>query len=69
MATRKTVMLACDNPKCDAEFEHTKSDPAPGYHFGRGIWVFGGGGPIPPFYACSEKCVVPALLHMVEFHS
>lgn len=66
MALEKVTMMSCDNPDCDYREEHTKEEPASGYHLGRGYWVLGGGGPIPATYAHSLECVVPALQHMMD---
>lgn len=66
MGKRKVDMEYCDNPKCDYAEEVSKDSPASGYHFGRGYWVLGGGGPIPPFYAHHEDCIVPAMQAVIE---
>lgn len=58
--------MACDNPNCLNRYEHTKDDPAPGYHLGKGFWVEGGGGPIPATYACSAVCIAPAILETIR---
>lgn len=64
MSIRKTTMIECDNPRCSSEYEHTKEDPAPGYHL-KGYWVLAGGGPIPATYACSQPCVGAAVEHII----
>lgn len=57
----------CDNPNCDYEEEVNRDDPAAtGYHFMRGYYVLAGGGPIPPFYAHSEDCIVPAMRAVMD---
>ena len=66
MSTRKATLIECDSPSCDTEYEHTKSEPAPGYHLGRGYWVFAGGGPIPATYACSADCIQAAVDHNIN---
>jgi len=66
MAKSKVTMERCDNPACDYQEVVTKDEPAVGYHFGRGYWVLGGGGPIEPFYAHDDQCVLPALLAVME---
>jgi hypothetical protein len=66
VTTRKVTMLECDNPGCSNEYEHSKDDPAPGYHLGKGYWIVGGGGPIPATYACSPECITPAVLHNIS---
>lgn len=60
-------MIECDNPSCNNAYPHTKDDPAPGYHLGKGEWCNAGGGPIPAFYACDIECVKPALLDVIEY--
>jgi len=66
MATRRATLLVCDNPACDNEYEHSKDDPAPGYHFERGYWETGGGGGyLPKTYACSQECITPAILERI----
>lgn len=66
MAKRKVTMEGCDNPECPTEYEHDAQDPSPGYHLGKGYWSLGGGGPIPATYACSEECIVPAVLAQID---
>lgn len=63
MKTKATVEY-CDNPNCNYSevIEGGKNgEPATGYHFGKGFWVLGGGGPIPAFYAHQKECILPAL--------
>lgn len=62
----KATIETCDNPTCDYSEVCTKEEPASGYHFSRGLWVMGGGGPIPPFYAHEASCVVPAMQHAIQ---
>lgn len=59
----KATVEYCDNPSCNYSevVGNEKGDGAEGYHFGKGWWVFAGGGPIPAFYACKQECIVPAL--------
>ncbi len=66
MAKRRVEYEFCDNPACDYK-EEIDSDNAgaTGFHFGRGYYVLAGGGPIPPFYAHSAECIVPAMEHML----
>jgi hypothetical protein len=66
MATRKAIIMECDAPGCYESFEHSKDEPAPGYHFAKGYWVLGGGGPIPGFYAHAKECIVPAMEYVIE---
>lgn len=61
MPSYRTTILVCDNPACDYREEHTKDEPANGYHFEKGYWVFAGGGPMPKFYAHQWACILPAL--------
>lgn len=65
----KVILAECDNPECDFEEVINPDDEmATGYTFGSGkalqgpagVWVLGGGGPIPPFYAHREECILPA---------
>ena len=67
MRTRKVTFLQCDNPLCDSEYEHSRDEPAPGYHFGKGVAVLGGGAPIVPFYACRKECVLNALAMALDY--
>lgn len=62
---KKETVIYCDNPDCD-EWYVEGMDEVPGYHFLKGYWVLGGGGPIPRTYACSDACIVPALRHTIE---
>ena len=65
----KVTEESCDNPECSYSeiVEGGKhGEPATGYHFGRGFWVMGGGGPIPAFYAHEEACIVPAMNAAIE---
>lgn len=66
MSKRTATMMQCDNPTCRTEYEHTKDDPAPGYHLGKGLLIAGGGVFIPATYACSPECIVPAIQHNIE---
>ena len=66
MGIRKITMMQCDNPRCLEEFEHTKNDPAPGYHFNGGGVYIGGGAPIPKVYAHAKECITPAILYMID---
>lgn len=66
MSTQKVTMMECDNPNCNYREEHSKEEPASGYHLGKGYWVLGGGGPIPATYAHTEGCILPAVLHMID---
>jgi hypothetical protein len=66
MAIEKVTMMVCDNPSCGEYFRHSKEEPAPGYHLGKGYWVWGGGGPIPSVYAHSSECIVPAIEAAIE---
>lgn len=76
MAREKAVVESCDNPECDYEqiIDRRTGEPASGYHFGSGknstgiagVWVLGGGGAIPAFYAHKEECIVPALRFVME---
>ena len=75
MSREKVTLESCDNPDCDYEqIIGDDGEPAAGYHFGTGknfsgpagIWVLAGGGPIPAFYAHTEKCIVPALNFVME---
>lgn len=61
MALVKVMMMQCDNPNCGERFEHSKEDPAPGYHLGKGFYVLAGGGPIPSIFACHLECIAPAV--------
>ena len=70
MARERVIAELCDNPECDYEqIIDPSGEPASGYHFGSGknltgvagVWILGGGGPIPAFYAHREECIVPAL--------
>lgn len=62
MAKKRVEYEYCDNPECDFREEIDSDTPgATGFHFGRGFYVLAGGGPIPPFYAHSAECIVPAM--------
>lgn len=62
MASIRTIMYLCDNPQCLSRQEHSKDEPALGYHISGGAWhLGGGGGPIPATYACSVPCITPAI--------
>jgi hypothetical protein len=63
----KATIEVCDNPDCLNDFIiGADKEPAPGYHFGKGFWILGGGGPIRAFYACTKECVIPALDRVIE---
>jgi hypothetical protein len=67
MARSKVTLETCDNPQCGYEqMIDTSGEPAQGYHFTKGFWVLGGGGPIPAFYACSKACIVRALDRVMD---
>lgn len=61
MKTKETIER-CDNPNCNTFYiDHRGDEPSPGYHFGRGFFVGGGGGgPLRAFYACTMDCILPA---------
>ena len=69
MSKKKVTVEVCDNPRCkqgDGQFpyqeEFSKEEPAMGFHLGKGTWTHGGGGDyVPPTYACSKECIVPAI--------
>lgn len=69
MAKRKITVEVCDNPRCkkgEGEFPYQEEtyphESTMGYHLGKGTWVHGGGGDyVPPTYACSADCIVPAI--------
>lgn len=65
MGLRRVTFLECDNPACNSEYEHSRDDPAPGYHI-KGYWALGGGGPVPATYACSIECLAPAVAHRIQ---
>lgn len=65
----KEIVEHCDNPECDYDqiIESGRgAEGAIGYHFGKGYWVLGGGGPIPAFYAHEEACILPALKAVMD---
>lgn len=65
----KATVETCDNPTCrysEVIDNERGADGASGYHFGKGWWVMGGGGPIPAFYAHEVSCIVPAMQHVIE---
>jgi hypothetical protein len=67
MTQQKVIMMVCDNPTCRSRYEHSKEEPALGYHLGKGLWADdGGGGPIPATYACSLECIGPAVEHTIR---
>lgn len=67
MARERVTEESCDNPACNyAEVIGADRESATGYHFGKGYWILGGGGPIPAFYAHQQECIVPAMEHMIE---
>ena len=67
MATERVTMMVCDAPGCDARYEHSKYEPAFGFHLGKGMWHNGGGGgPIPSVYACSIEHIGPAVDHVIQ---
>lgn len=62
MTKRKAAVMVCDNPQCGKMKLTTPDEPALGYYLGKGTWhLAGGGGPLPGLYACSEKCILPAI--------
>lgn len=67
MARGKVTVERCDNPECAyKEVLGDDREPATGYHFGKGYWVFGGGGPVPAFYAHQKDCILPALEYVID---
>ena len=63
----KEILERCDNPACGyEEILAGKGEVASGFHFGKGQWSLGGGGPIPAFYAHEEKCIVPAFRAVMD---
>lgn len=66
MAKRRETVERCDAPGCDYFEVVFTGESAMGYHFGRGFWVQGGGGPIPAFYACSEEHIVSAMQAVID---
>lgn len=66
MTKERATIEYCDNPNCLDRQVVTSDEPAVGYHFGKGFWVLGGGGPIPAFFAHSKECIIPALEHIMD---
>ena len=66
MTKSKETVERCDAPGCEYLEIVTPDEPAIGYHFGKGFWVMGGGGPIPAFYAHEEDCIVPAMNAVID---
>lgn len=67
MAKITRTLYRCDNPKCGAEEEHTKDEPAVGIHIRSGFYeIDGGGGGLPQTYACSLDCVEAALRETID---
>jgi hypothetical protein len=66
MSRERVTVMSCDNPACNERYEHSKDEPAPGYHLGKGYWVLAGGGPIPATYACSADCISAAVDHQID---
>lgn len=66
MTRRRETVEYCDNPKCDYSEIVTPDEPATGFHFGKGFWILGGGGPIPAVYAHSEECILPAIQFKIK---
>lgn len=66
MAKSKETVERCDAPGCDYWEIVSPGEPSTGYHFGKGYWVRGGGGPIPAFYAHEEACIVPAMEAVID---
>lgn len=63
MAKSKVAIESCDNPNCSTRYEIDRTEPlVPGFHLGKGSWINGGGDYIPPTYACSKECIVPAVM-------
>lgn len=55
MATRKAVMMSCDNPACEYEDEEMEGYPALGIRIEKGVWHDEqGGGPLKKVFACSR---------------
>lgn len=65
MARSKVSYETCDNPTCTYG-QVIDEEGAEGYHFGKGYWVLGGGGPIPAFYAHDTECIVPAMEYVMD---
>ena len=67
MGKQRVTMMVCDNPACRNRHEHSKEEPALGYHLGKGFWADeGGGGPLTSVYACSTECITPAVMHVIR---
>ena len=67
MSRTRQTLEECDNPSCDhAEIVFAGEEGATGYHFGKGYFILGGGGPIPAFYAHDDSCILPALQHVMS---
>jgi hypothetical protein len=63
MGKRRVTVLECDNPDCESEPVIEDGEPILGLHINGGVWHHsGGGGPIPKTYACSEACLLPAIV-------
>ena len=61
MATNRVTVKVSDNPNCQARAEHSKEEPAQGYHLKGGLVIDAGGHSIPPVYACSLECIPEAI--------
>ena len=70
MSKPRTTMQECDAPTCYNAYEITKEEPyAPGYTFKGGVVIHAGGEGIPPFYACCEEHVTPALKAVLDIQN
>lgn len=59
---KKATVETCDNPECGT-IEIVGDEVVFGYHLGKGYWASGlGGGPVRATFACSEECILPAVL-------
>lgn len=75
MAEIKSIVYACDNPKCCAvlapeEVDHETGEvrePAHGYHISNVFHVhLGGGDSVDDVFACDEQCIEPAILEALR---
>lgn len=67
MGKRSVPAMVCDNPDCGKTTITSPEEPALGYYLGKGMYhLGGGGGPLPSLYACSEKCIVPAIREAIK---